>query len=379
MEQLCNHISVDASHHSQERAREVDSQLVGDVVRRWTPRLQQDPSHFADSFAVEDVLRDIFAWQRDPPITRFPSMWVNGTKRHQTALIAQVVADILYQRRELSASFFFSQATETLQEVASSVIPSIAFQLAENIAPARSAILQAIINDPTIFNSALRVKAQMRKLIIDPLLKASESRPISHSNLILIHALEDCDDQYNFQESFLDAFSQGLEMLKPKLPLKLLVLGRHTTHLSDCFAKLAGRSMVLRRPIESGHWLRVEEENYRKELKLRKWQERLENEEGNSGRVREHPMAHRERQEMERKAKDLERREKQVEAKEEELKKKERELVQREQKSKEHISVGDDDTSSGGSGVSPSGQPADCKIYISFRVSPLHYLAINHR
>ena len=370
MKQLCSHVSLDASHHSRERAREVDNQLVGELVRKWTPNLQD--SHFAESFAVEDVLRDIFTWQRDPPITRFPSMWVNGSKRHQTALIAQVVADILYQRGDLSASFFFSQAT-----AASSVMPSIAFQLTESIAPARSEILNAIINDPTIFNSALRVQTQMKKLIFDPLLKASESHPISHSNLILIHALEDCDDQDNFQESFLDAFSQGMEVLKDKLPLKLLVLGRHTTHLDDCFAKLVGRSMVLRRPIDSGHWLRVEEGNFRKELRLRKWQERLEKEAEHSGKfqTRDHKFAQKERQ-MEKEREALEQRKKQVE-------KRERELDQREQQLKEleYMSVGDDDTGSGDSGVSyggPSKLPANCKIYISFGVFT-HYLAVNRR
>jgi len=291
-------------------------------VDRWTHL--QGLSSFA-AFAVEDVLRDIFNWVCDPHI---PSMWVNGNDRTQTALIAQAVANILNKRGELSASFFFSQATGSSKSIAASVIPSIAYQLAEKIDHARGHILHASRNDLTIFDPRLKVQAQMQKLITDPLWKAFESPEISHPIFILVHALEDCEDEDHFQASLLDAFSQALEQLKTKLPLKLLVLGQHTTHLSHCFARVAGRSMVLRRPIDSVDRLVVEEEIYQKEIALRKWEE------------------------------ELEQKKKKVEKMEEQLK---RRLDQREHQS-EH-----DYTSSGGLGVYGGPSP-DCEICISFRV-----------
>jgi len=327
MNQLLSHASLDAFHDARKRLQEVDNQSLTEVVDRWTPYLHA-PSSFAESSAVEDVLRDIFTWVCDPRITHFPSMWVNGNNKRQTALIAQAVAKILSQRGELSASFFFSQTTGSSKSIAASVIPSIAYQLAEKIDLARSHILHASMNDLTIFDSRLQVQAQMKKLITDPLWKAFESHAISRSIFILIHALEDCEDEDDFQASLLDAFSQALEQLNPEHPLKLLVLGQHTIHLSNCFARLAGRSMVLRRPIDSVHRLVVEEEIYRKEIALRKWEE------------------------------ELEQKKKQVEKMEEESK---RRLDQREHPS-EH-----DYTSSGGLGVYGGPSP-DCEICISFRV-----------
>src|SRR6266498_2848001 len=162
MKQLYDHTFADAFHISKERSREVDNHSLGEVVRRCKPYLQ-DSSCFTESFAVEGVLRDIFTWLGDSPITRFPSMWVNGNNRRQTALIAQAVADILSQCDKPSASFYFPEATRSSQKVVASVIPSIAYQLAENIAPARSQILHAIINDPTIFDSRLKVQSQIKK------------------------------------------------------------------------------------------------------------------------------------------------------------------------------------------------------------------------
>ena len=269
MQQLYGHASPDAFHCAQERSREVDNQWLVEVVRRWKPYLQD-----RSSFAAEDVLRDIFTWVCDPLTTRFLSMWVNGNNRGQTAPIAQAVAGVLSQRGELSAAFFFPQETGSSQRIAASVIPSIAYQLARSVVPARTYILHAMRDDPGIFDPHLGVQEQMKRLITEPLRKASESHEIPHSPLILIHALEDCED--NFQGSLLDAFSQAQELLEPKLPLKLLVLGQHTTRLNNCFETFAGRSMVLRRPIDSGHWFLVEEEINRKEIALRKWEEELE-------------------------------------------------------------------------------------------------------
>ena len=334
---LYEQTSPDAFHNAQERHREVDRPSLVEVVNRWTPHLQ-DRSSFAESFAVEDVLRDIFTWVCDPFIPRFPLMWVNGNNRCQSALIAQAVADILSQRGELSAAFFFPQEKGSSRKIAASVIPSIAYQLAENIPPARGYILHTIRNDPATFDLRLSLQAQMKKLITDPLWKAFESRATSHSNIILIHALEDCEDE-DFQESLLDAFSQAQKVLEPKLALKLLVLGQHTAHLSDCFARLAGRSMVLRRPIDSGHWLVVEEQIYRKEIALRKRKEEL-------AQMKKH-----------------------VEKMEEELKKR---RDHREHQSKEH-----DDTSSGCPGVHGGPSP-DCESYISFQVVLLDPYPVGH-
>src|SRR5438309_2413363 len=140
MQRLYQHISTDAFHNSQERSKEVDIETSGDITNQWTSRLQaisshlissgssrSDPSVFAQS-VTEGVLKDVFTWLYDPS-TPFLIMWIPDEGRTRTSLIAQVIADVLYDRGELSALYFACPSSGKSRIDLSCVIPTIAYQL----------------------------------------------------------------------------------------------------------------------------------------------------------------------------------------------------------------------------------------------------------
>jgi len=95
------------------------------------------------------------------------------------------------------------------------------------------------------------------KLIVEPLLMAGGS-PSGHK-LILIHGLEDCEDE-DFQTSLLDNLAHALASMETtSSPPRLLVIGRYTDRLQECFLKLVSSSILSRkvilRPIHLHNWL----------------------------------------------------------------------------------------------------------------------------
>ena len=258
---------------------------VNDVARQWTARLQrmQIPSDLGgslfDALVVEDVIKDIFIWLHDPS-THCLAMWVYDDDRTLTSLIGQAVAEILAKRKELSATYFFSRerVTDPASDVAypSFVIPTIAYQLARSIPEVEAFIEHTLANDVSIFN--LKVQDQIAKLVIEPLKHTSESLAQlpqrTSANVIVVHALEDCNND-DFQLAFLEEFLHGLASIEATpYSQRLLLLGRSTDHVRECFPNLPpGR--LLQRPVHIQRWRTREEEIHRREEKIRKDEEDL--------------------------------------------------------------------------------------------------------
>ncbi len=171
-------------------------------------------------------------------------MWVYDDNRSLTSLIGQAVAEILGKRKELSATYFFPRrpvtGTGTDATYPSLVVPTIAYQFVQNIPEVEASIAHTLARHVSIFN--LKVQDQVAKLVIEPLKHASESLeqlPQSASpHVIVVHALEDCDNT-DFQMVFLEDFLRGLASIEA-IPYsqRLLILGRSTDHLRECFSKL---------------------------------------------------------------------------------------------------------------------------------------------
>ena len=273
-------IAKDAFHNSQERSEEANLQSVNDIAREWTTRLRNMPipssgspsDSLFDALVVEDVIKDIFIWLHDPS-TNCLAMWVHDDDRAWTSLIGQAVAEILAKREELAATYFFPRQKDlvnsgTATPYPSFVVPTIAYQLARNIPAVKAQIADILAHEISIFN--LKVHEQVAKLVIEPLKRASEllELPITSASVIIVHALEDCD-KVDFQTVFLEAFLHGLASIEA-LPFsqRLLILGRSTENLRECFSRLSGR--ILHRPAHIQRWCAREQDIYRREEEVMK-------------------------------------------------------------------------------------------------------------
>ncbi len=205
-------------------------------------------------------------------------MWVYDDENiKETPLVSQVVADILDEREDLSASFFFTAGSAAGS--AETVIPTIACQLAQHIPEAR-ALIGAAADDTSLFRLAM--KEQIRKLIVNPLQAASQSSlSAGRRKFILIHGLEDCDE--TFQILFIGYLSDALDSIKDtQFPHRLLLLGRPTNNLRKYF--FSGGSKVRHCPMSKTERMmcrreeRVQgqEEDVLKKIEgLRRWEKKL--------------------------------------------------------------------------------------------------------
>ena len=187
----------------------------------------------------------------------------SGNTRTQALLLANALAHILHQHRLLSASYFFSASTDN-----ASVVPTIAYQLAQNITQAKVPIARAVDRNLAVFTS--RCHDQVEQLIVNPLRNASSdlcNEFFEAPKVIIIYGLEDYSDKNNFQTSFLDSLTRAVvELEVTHFPQKLLVLGQHTDRLQECFLQLK----IVQRPIQVHNLLEKEHEICRKEKEIEK-------------------------------------------------------------------------------------------------------------
>jgi hypothetical protein len=244
---------LNAFHNSYERQRRVHREMK--AIRQWGSQLLVTSSTTPREFPLsvpriktrdlEEVVKDVVTWlyAGSSPLS---IMWLydegdDGNSR--TSLIADFLAKFLDERRDLTASYFYMKP-DSPQAVGSgprSIIPTLASGLMRFIPELKVPIALTAVKDPWIFT--LSLDEQIKKLLVDPLRAASgDSNKLPR--LFLIHALEDCEDAV-FQELFLQAFGRALTLLRRSgIPQKLIVLGRHTTHLRKCFSTAGLQDIV---------------------------------------------------------------------------------------------------------------------------------------
>ena len=107
----------------------------------------------------------------------------------QALLLANALARILQQHRLLSASYFFSATTDS-----ASVVPTIAYQLAQNVTQAAVPIARVVGQNPAVFAS--RCDDQVEQLVVNPLKNASDlcNEYVEAPKVIIIHGLKDHND-----------------------------------------------------------------------------------------------------------------------------------------------------------------------------------------
>lgn len=172
-------------------------------------------------------------------------MWLYGPAGAGKSAIAQTIAELCHARH-LLASFFFSR-TDPKRNNEKCLIASIAYQISLNIPEARDAIEAAVERDPAIFQCS--VKAQLTRLIIDPLTQLSKASSTSAPYLVIIDGLDECRGR-QVQQHILHAVSSALQ--QPSVPLKFLICSRAEQHLTLEFTSLASGGMATRLSLEDG-------------------------------------------------------------------------------------------------------------------------------
>ena len=260
-------------------------QIVDDIVNEWKARFQcttstssiaapavGDPKSpapwpsLSDLLVVEDVIKDVLLWLHDPS-THCLAMWLYDDEKAYTSLVAQVLAKVLNQRKELSATYFFpGNPTPDIR----TVVPTIAYQLGRKRPAIKSYISAALEEDIAILHSNLY--KQMKKLVVNPLTRAQEPGEILvTSNVIVIHGIEDFEE--GELQNVLDDLIKALTSIQDcPSAQRLLLIGRPTPAVREYVSKLPERS-ILQRPIKKKNWQAREEDISRGQEALRRVEE----------------------------------------------------------------------------------------------------------
>jgi len=159
-------------------------------------------------------------------------MWLYGPAGAGKSAIAQTIAERLYAKKLLLASFFFSR-TDAKRNHAKSLVATIAYETALIISETKAAIENAVDNDPAIFGRSL--EAQLTTLVIEPLLQLKGSGYFTRNpsaRVIVIDGLDECNNP-EVQCYILEVFAGVLQQYD--LPLLFLITSRPEQHLTAAF------------------------------------------------------------------------------------------------------------------------------------------------
>ncbi|OWT43619.1 G-protein beta wd-40 repeats containing [Pochonia chlamydosporia 170] len=137
-----------------------------------------------------ELLQQISAWAEEPGTE--PVLWLNGMAGTGKSTVARTVAHIFAAKNRLGASFFFKRG-ETDRGSISKFFSSIAADLTRRVTAIASYVKDAIDSDPAIFRKTMQ--EQFEKLVLQPLSMIQSPVREKESILIIIDALDECDQE----------------------------------------------------------------------------------------------------------------------------------------------------------------------------------------
>ena len=137
-----------------------------------------------------DLLREIIDWATGDSSQYI--FWLKGGAGTGKSTIALTVAQSLDKLGISLASFFFKRGGGDLAR-SRKVVSTIIFQLAIRSRLLGSFVCEALQEDPTLGESA-SISQQYDKLLLGPLQRARQSAPVSPSFIVVLDALDECDD-----------------------------------------------------------------------------------------------------------------------------------------------------------------------------------------
>ncbi|KAJ3518667.1 hypothetical protein NMY22_g13556 [Coprinellus aureogranulatus] len=165
-----------------------------------------------------EVLGEIMGWLRD---RKAPCrlLCVTGAAGSGKSALQQTVAERCADEGILASTFFFS-ATDNTRNNASTIVPTIAYQLGTRMAALRQLMGAAVIENPLIFDHSLG--SQIHSLIIQPIARL----PAGYDGIpqgILIDGLDECHDE-GHQAELIMAIRK--ELLLRDTPFRIFLTSR---------------------------------------------------------------------------------------------------------------------------------------------------------
>ena len=188
----------------------------------------QPKCHPGTRVAIQEHL---IAWATALTYT-YPIIWLHGPAGAGKSAIQRTIAQLLYERGLLLASFFFFR-TAAGRNSSNNFIATIAYQIALSIPATRPHIEQEIERNPLIFS--LSLWDQAHALLISPILAILNEPSFTtshHPRIIIIDGLDECHDS-NKQCEILDILCRVLQYLPT--PLALLIASRPEHHIRGAF------------------------------------------------------------------------------------------------------------------------------------------------
>lgn len=173
-----------------------------------------------------ELLREIMDWATSTSSQYI--FWLKGRAGTGKSTIALTIAESLDQHRTPLASFFFRRGGGDLAR-SRKVVSTIAFQLAHQSSLLGGFICDTIQNDPNLGKSA-SLSEQYHKLLLHPLQRVQKSGAGSLLFLVILDALDECDDVNDIRlllrlfGSTQNLSGLGLRILvtsRPEVPIRL--------------------------------------------------------------------------------------------------------------------------------------------------------------
>ena len=171
-----------------------------------------------------DELQDIFNWINEESDEYI--YWLRGQAGTGKSTIAMTVAQRLEEKTVLLSSFFFLRGGGELARFGK-VISTIIFQLARQNHSLRKLIYNALRHKPELADSA-SLETKFEELLLCPIKKLREEIGDSHTIVVVLDALDECDDDDQIQK-FLICLGESQEIAD--LGIRLLITSRPEYHI----------------------------------------------------------------------------------------------------------------------------------------------------
>jgi hypothetical protein len=194
----------------------------------------------------EQLLDDIEQWMMN--LASKKVFWLKGAAGTGKTTIARSVAEKASKRNFLGATFFFSRASPDRRDF-KSVIPTIAYQLADRDPRLRSRIAAALEDDNTLRTADVAIQA--KELLLEALRAPFLDPPLCW--LLVVDALDECDRADNGAHGG-DLIPELLAAVKDAPFVKVFLTSRSDPTIESMFIDEdlgdATRNLALHRDIE---------------------------------------------------------------------------------------------------------------------------------
>ncbi|CAA7269145.1 unnamed protein product [Cyclocybe aegerita] len=166
------------------------------------------------------------------------ALWLHGPAGSGKSALARTIAELCAAKRILMATFFFARIRTDRIIDGNLLIPTLAYQLAEQMRLPRASIKRCLLQDRSIFHKTREL--QMKGLVINPLstylshLEYRYKRLIQKGppQLIVIDGLDECLGK-DIQRDLVRVLGQAVQTLR--LPIRFLVASRPESQIREMF------------------------------------------------------------------------------------------------------------------------------------------------